>query len=150
MGVDSLMTQLAKCCKPAPPDEIGGFVTRGKGITVHRVLHKNTIRDFLFRAKLPMTEDAQADLDAAGFPLMEPEQMLEHARTEAARTLAEATTRHDEEAATLRRQLLDEAAQAAFERMIAVSVPLGARRSVLATLLAGMAVYHPLHLALGW
>jgi len=36
VGVDSLMTQLAKCCKPAPPDAIGGFVTRGKGVSVHR------------------------------------------------------------------------------------------------------------------
>ena len=36
VGVDSLMTQLAKCCKPAPPDVIGGFVTRGKGVSVHR------------------------------------------------------------------------------------------------------------------
>jgi GTP pyrophosphokinase len=30
------MTQLAKCCKPAPPDAICGFVTRGKGVSVHR------------------------------------------------------------------------------------------------------------------
>ncbi|MDC2858692.1 RelA/SpoT family protein [Delftia sp. DT-2] len=36
VGVDSLMTQLAKCCKPAPPDDIQGFVTRGKGVSVHR------------------------------------------------------------------------------------------------------------------
>ncbi len=36
VGIDSLMTQLAKCCKPAPPDAIGGFVTRGKGVSVHR------------------------------------------------------------------------------------------------------------------
>ena len=36
VGVDSLMTQLAKCCKPAPPDAIVGFVTRGKGVSVHR------------------------------------------------------------------------------------------------------------------
>ena len=36
VGVDSLLTQLAKCCKPAPPDEIRGFVTRGKGVSVHR------------------------------------------------------------------------------------------------------------------
>ena len=36
VGVDSLMTQLAKCCKPAPPDLIAGFVTRGKGVSVHR------------------------------------------------------------------------------------------------------------------
>ena len=37
VGVDSLMTQLAKCCKPAPPDAIGGFVTRGKGVGIHRI-----------------------------------------------------------------------------------------------------------------
>jgi GTP pyrophosphokinase len=36
VGVDALMTQLAKCCKPAPPDEIVGFVTRGKGVSIHR------------------------------------------------------------------------------------------------------------------
>jgi GTP pyrophosphokinase len=30
------MTQLAKCCKSAPPDHICGFVTRGKGVSVHR------------------------------------------------------------------------------------------------------------------
>ena len=36
VGIDSLMTLLAKCCKPAPPDAIGGFVTRGKGVSVHR------------------------------------------------------------------------------------------------------------------
>ena len=35
------------------------FDRREEGITVHRVLHKNTIRDFLFRTKLPMTEDDQ-------------------------------------------------------------------------------------------
>ena len=37
VGVGSLMTQLAKCCKPAPPDLICGFVTRGKGVSVHRL-----------------------------------------------------------------------------------------------------------------
>jgi GTP pyrophosphokinase len=37
VGVDSLMTQLAKCCKPAPPDAISGFVTRGKGVSIHRI-----------------------------------------------------------------------------------------------------------------
>jgi GTP pyrophosphokinase len=36
VGVDSLMTQLARCCKPVPPDPIRGFVTRGKGVSVHR------------------------------------------------------------------------------------------------------------------
>ncbi|SCY26048.1 bifunctional (p)ppGpp synthetase/guanosine-3',5'-bis(diphosphate) 3'-pyrophosphohydrolase [Nitrosospira sp. Nsp13] len=36
VGVDKLLTALAKCCKPAPPDPIIGFVTRGRGITIHR------------------------------------------------------------------------------------------------------------------
>ncbi len=36
VGVDSLLTQLARCCRPAPPDEIRGFITRGKGVSIHR------------------------------------------------------------------------------------------------------------------
>ncbi|HLX79164.1 MAG TPA: bifunctional (p)ppGpp synthetase/guanosine-3',5'-bis(diphosphate) 3'-pyrophosphohydrolase [Burkholderiales bacterium] len=36
VGVDRLLTQLARCCKPVPPDPVRGFVTRGKGISVHR------------------------------------------------------------------------------------------------------------------
>ena len=36
VGVDSLMTGLARCCRPAPPDAIDGFVTRGKGVAIHR------------------------------------------------------------------------------------------------------------------
>ena len=36
VGIDSLLTTLATCCRPAPPDAIGGYVTRGKGVAVHR------------------------------------------------------------------------------------------------------------------
>jgi GTP pyrophosphokinase len=36
VGMDGLATQLARCCKPVPPDAIRGFVTRGKGVSVHR------------------------------------------------------------------------------------------------------------------
>ncbi len=36
VGIDSLMTQLAKCCHPVPPDEIVGFITRGRGVSIHR------------------------------------------------------------------------------------------------------------------
>ncbi len=36
VGVDRLMTALARCCKPAPPDPIIGFVTRGRGVSIHR------------------------------------------------------------------------------------------------------------------
>ncbi len=37
VGMDRLLTQLGRCCKPVPPDAIAGFVTRGRGISVHRV-----------------------------------------------------------------------------------------------------------------
>lgn len=36
VGVDRLLTQLAKCCRPVPPDAIQGFVTRGRGVSIHR------------------------------------------------------------------------------------------------------------------
>ncbi len=35
-GVDDLLTQIASCCRPVPYDPIVGFVTRGRGVTVHR------------------------------------------------------------------------------------------------------------------
>jgi GTP pyrophosphokinase len=37
VGVGKLLTSLGRCCKPAPPDAIEGFVTRGRGISIHRV-----------------------------------------------------------------------------------------------------------------
>jgi GTP pyrophosphokinase len=43
VGVDSLMTGLARCCRPVPPDEISGFVTRGRGVSIHRVDCANAI-----------------------------------------------------------------------------------------------------------
>jgi GTP pyrophosphokinase len=36
VGVESLLTSLARCCRPAPPDAIGGYVTRGRGVAIHR------------------------------------------------------------------------------------------------------------------
>jgi GTP pyrophosphokinase len=36
VGVESLLTSLARCCRPAPPDAIRGYVTRGKGVAIHR------------------------------------------------------------------------------------------------------------------
>jgi len=35
-GVGNLLTKMGKCCKPAPPDAIMGYVTRDRGVTIHR------------------------------------------------------------------------------------------------------------------
>jgi len=41
VGVDKLLTIPARCCKPVPPDAIVGFVTRGRGVTIHRARCSN-------------------------------------------------------------------------------------------------------------
>jgi GTP pyrophosphokinase len=35
-GVGNLMTQLARCCQPVPGDAIAGYLTRGRGVSIHR------------------------------------------------------------------------------------------------------------------
>ena len=35
-GIDNVMYHLGKCCFPVPGDEIEGFITKGKGVTIHR------------------------------------------------------------------------------------------------------------------
>ena len=36
-GIDDMLVRLARCCTPVPGDRIVGFVTRGRGVSVHRV-----------------------------------------------------------------------------------------------------------------
>ncbi|GHO44672.1 (p)ppGpp synthetase [Ktedonospora formicarum] len=43
-GVDGLLTRLANCCCPLPGDEIAGFISRGKGVIVHRADCPNVVR----------------------------------------------------------------------------------------------------------
>jgi GTP pyrophosphokinase len=42
-GVGDLLTNLARCCNPLPGDEIIGYVTRGRGVTVHRIDCRNVL-----------------------------------------------------------------------------------------------------------
>jgi GTP pyrophosphokinase len=43
-GVGNLLTQLARCCRPAPPDPITGYITQGRGVTIHRRDCPNALR----------------------------------------------------------------------------------------------------------
>lgn len=44
LGTGGLLTRLARCCSPIPGDEIIGYVTRGRGVTVHRRDCPNMLR----------------------------------------------------------------------------------------------------------
>jgi len=43
-GVGNLLTQIAGCCKPVPPEPILGFITRGRGVSIHRSDCANVLR----------------------------------------------------------------------------------------------------------
>ena len=72
VGVDSLLTQLSRCCKPAPPDPIAGFVTRGKGVSIHRQDCSN-FHELTSRAPERVIEvrwgERRAGPDAAVYPV---------------------------------------------------------------------------------
>ena len=42
-GVGDLLTQIAQCCKPLPNDPITGYITRGRGVSVHRADCRNVL-----------------------------------------------------------------------------------------------------------
>jgi len=45
MGAGDVLTRLATCCHPVAGDEIIGYITRGNGVTVHRVDCQNVIKE---------------------------------------------------------------------------------------------------------
>ncbi len=68
-GEGGLLTSIAKCCKPVPPDEIVGFVTRGRGVAIHRldcpnILHfDESMRDRLLSASWGVKSGGQYEVD---------------------------------------------------------------------------------------
>jgi len=44
LGLKGILTSMARCCNPAPGDEIVGYVTRGRGATIHRLDCPNILR----------------------------------------------------------------------------------------------------------
>lgn len=44
LGVGNLLTQMAGCCNPVPGDQVAGFITRGRGVSIHRRDCRNLLR----------------------------------------------------------------------------------------------------------
>ena len=70
VGVDSLLTQLSRCCRPVPPDAISGFVTRGRGVSIHRQ-DCSTFKQLLARApeRVVLTEWGDRSASKSLFPV---------------------------------------------------------------------------------
>ena len=75
-GADNLMIRLSKCCNPVPGDEIVGYITRGRGISVHRkdcpnLLAETELNDRLIDVKWDQefqpTEEYITELFVIGF-----------------------------------------------------------------------------------
>jgi len=62
-GLDDVMVRLSRCCTPVPGDEIMGFVTRGRGVSVHRTDCANALS---LRSQTDRVIDVEWDNDAPG------------------------------------------------------------------------------------
>jgi GTP pyrophosphokinase len=63
-GLDDILIHLGKCCTPIPGDEVVGYITRGRGVTVHRENCSN-IRNLDLDRRVEVT---WADADNATYP----------------------------------------------------------------------------------
>lgn len=74
-GMDGLMVRLSRCCNPVPGDPIIGYITRGRGISVHRVDCNNLLTDPEYKERTievawqntAASEDYETELQIAGF-----------------------------------------------------------------------------------
>jgi GTP pyrophosphokinase len=62
-GLDDVMVRLSRCCTPVPGDEIMGFVTRGRGVSVHRTDCANALS---LRSQNDRVIEVEWDNDAPG------------------------------------------------------------------------------------
>lgn len=74
-GIDNLLIRLSKCCNPVPGDEIVGFITKGRGVSVHRAdcpnVHTSDAKQRLieveWESKLHDRKEYNVEIEISGF-----------------------------------------------------------------------------------
>ncbi len=59
-GIDNLLIRLSRCCSPVPGDEIVGFITKGRGVSVHRADCTNVMADEAEQRLIPVAWESDA------------------------------------------------------------------------------------------
>jgi GTP pyrophosphokinase len=74
-GIDNLLIRLSKCCNPVPGDEIVGFITKGRGVSVHRAdcpnIDSNDVQSRLipveWETSLSDRKEYNVDIEISGY-----------------------------------------------------------------------------------
>ncbi|KGX93516.1 GTP pyrophosphokinase [Pontibacillus halophilus JSM 076056 = DSM 19796] len=74
-GVDNLLVRLSRCCNPVPGDEIVGYITKGRGVSVHRTDCPNVLNEDVQSRLLPVeweshsvdTKQYSLDIEISGY-----------------------------------------------------------------------------------
>ncbi|OIJ21968.1 (p)ppGpp synthetase [Anaerobacillus alkalidiazotrophicus] len=74
-GIDNLLIRLSKCCNPVPGDDIIGFITKGRGVSIHRADCTNVQTDDAKTRLLPVewegnnqeTKNYNVDIEISGY-----------------------------------------------------------------------------------
>jgi len=68
LGVGNLLTSIANCCMPVPHDDIVGFITKDRGVSVHRIDCKNILH-LKEKDRARLIEVEWGDTDARNYPV---------------------------------------------------------------------------------
>ncbi|WP_064092472.1 RelA/SpoT family protein [Rossellomorea aquimaris] len=60
-GIDNLLIRLSRCCSPVPGDEIVGFITKGRGVSVHRADCTNVKADEVEQRLIPVSWESDGN-----------------------------------------------------------------------------------------
>ncbi|MGM0853267.1 MAG: RelA/SpoT family protein [Bacillota bacterium] len=74
-GIDNLLIRLSRCCSPVPGDEIVGFITKGRGVSVHRDDCTNVMADEVEQRLIPVSwesdrndrKEYNVDIEISGY-----------------------------------------------------------------------------------